>query len=1027
MLRGIFKRNTKRPRELEVEAMDQTGSIKIHLVKMVHFKPLRDIYRLDRKTLKISQVLSDIDLSVGDQVVAFNGVELRGKTHDAYFDLKRNLPTGDKITLLVARKSSDPQCLDPKFKLPESHLQTQIFCCKCGKTIYVSNFVEYGQGIVHLMTCDGIQVESCTSQPLEVEDDVEIVVKASPKRLQASLFAPTSKTKITFGNMMWRWNEFCQANPTRKKVVTPHFIQEVLAQTGLPIVEFNKDLEPPKYKRYTAVIDTLRKRFKRRLDKIESTHGAAKIDNDEVMFDLEKEQILIDMNCYDPPDVPDSQGSDFSISSSQMSEIEQEVPMPEPEPEEAEAEPEPEPEPTPSTSKPRKRLDECVDTTIRDKMTNLFNFNVEYCETNGINVTEAFATMGHRYNYVHDRKLAGTFKEIMKGNFILPLEMPMDEAIHVKSQFIPTQRKWTDFKALFKKYVTVPGYDKLSQHIHKIVPQKTPIRNGYRLPLRTVAKETLQRLPEKVSQIYYFHCIPNTNLFYYFQLKQELYGESNGRPLTAKITYGFDGCGSYSPYYGPTYYGSAISNGNLIFGGLALTTIVHKDESGSERVVYKVPKMASSRNQRPILLVDGKEEDDMLNEIFSHFEEEHPEAEKQPVVIKLDDGTELTVKLELKCSAMDGKLIRMAQGRIGAFCVMCSRTREQAHKPDVIEAGMNVDLSTAEINATYEKFKQKDPLEYKILTRNYSVEIRKGQTQKPKVVNIEVATILPPLHAKLRCETWAVDMMVRFCSGKTIYRQKDDEKSADYVKVQNTFRANSNRICGFPFLKIDGDTGTTADLFFAYENREKVLKILDLYTPARPVSATRNQMEPYNKRMAEIEHFKNTWRKVLQKINVITKIINGDYLVNVEAFDQFCTQTALMIRRELDWVWFSPTVHQVLAHAAEAIKDNECRGLLNQSEEGSEASHKKIKHLRLKAARQISLNANLEDVFNTLWIDSDFQVRSYDRTPTCSHCKEDGHWTRSCPKKHAKNKPKTPDDLIIESLTYDDGDTEDKN
>ena len=85
---------------------------------MVHFKPLRDIYRLDRKTLKISQVLSDIDLSVGDQVVAFNGVELRGKTHDAYFDLKRNLPTGDKITLLVARKSSDPRCLDPKFKLP---------------------------------------------------------------------------------------------------------------------------------------------------------------------------------------------------------------------------------------------------------------------------------------------------------------------------------------------------------------------------------------------------------------------------------------------------------------------------------------------------------------------------------------------------------------------------------------------------------------------------------------------------------------------------------------------------------------------------------------------------------------------------------------------------------------------------------------------------------------------------------------------------------------------------------------------
>ena len=103
------------------------------------------------------------------------------------------------------------------------------------------------------MTCDGIQIESCASQPEEVEDNVEIVVKASPKRLQASLFAPTSKTTITFGNIMWRWNEYCQKNPTRKKVVTAHFIQEVLAKTGIPIVEYNKDLEPLKYDRYTIV------------------------------------------------------------------------------------------------------------------------------------------------------------------------------------------------------------------------------------------------------------------------------------------------------------------------------------------------------------------------------------------------------------------------------------------------------------------------------------------------------------------------------------------------------------------------------------------------------------------------------------------------------------------------------------------------------------------------------------------------------------------------------------------------------
>ena len=436
--------------------------------------------------------------------------------------------------------------------------------------------------------------------------------------------------------------------------------------------------------------------------------------------------------------------------------------------------------------------------------------------------------------------------------------------------------------------------------------------------------------------------------------------------------------------------------------------------------------MASSRNQRPILLVDGKEDDEMLDAIFKHFEVEHPEAEANAVVINLDDGKELKIELELKCSQMDGKVIRMAQGRIGAFCVQCSRTREQAHKPEVIAAGMDVNLSTAEINATYEKFKSDDENDTKIVTRNFSVEVRGGQTQKPKTVTVEVATILPPLHAKLRCETWGVDMMVRFCCGRTIYLERNEIKKEEYLQVQRNFRKNSKMICGFPLLQTDGDTGTTADEFFEYENREKVLKLLDLYAPAKPVNATRQQMEPYKKRMAEIEQFKNTWRKVLQNLSVITTIINGDYLVNVEAFDEFCIQTALMIRQEVEWVWFAPTVHQVLAHAAEAIKDNDSRGLLNQSEQGSEASHKKIKHLRLKAARQISLNANLADVFNTCWIDSDFQLRSYDRTPTCSHCSTEGHWTRSCPKKHPKNKTKTPDEEIIERLTYDDGEPEDK-
>ena len=47
-----------------------------------------------------------------------------------------------------------------------------------------------------------------------------------------------------------------------------------------------------------------------------------------------------------------------------------------------------------------------------------------------------------------------------------------------------------------------------------------------------------------------------------------------------------------------------------------MSTITFKDKDG---VLYKVPHMASSGNERPVLLVDGKEDDKMVTKIFEIY------------------------------------------------------------------------------------------------------------------------------------------------------------------------------------------------------------------------------------------------------------------------------------------------------------------------------------------------------------------------------------------------------------------------
>lgn len=166
----------------------------------------------------------------------------------------------------------------------------------------------------------------------------------------------------------------------------------------------------------------------------------------------------------------------------------------------------------------------------------------------------------------------------------------------------------------------------------------------------------------------------------------------------------------------------------------------------------------------------------------------------------------------------------------------------------------------------------------------------------------------------------------------------------------------------------------------------------------------------------------NKQRKVLpqllQNCSVILRIINSDEQVNVEEFELLCRETNLILIDHFSFMNITPTVHAVLAHSPDIIRNNKGVGLNCHSEEGSEGSHKVLRHVREHGARKMSLELNLKDAFRKMWFMSDPTIRNMKRKLICSHCEDVGHTVRSCPE--VKEVGKNEDDLLIESLIYKD-------
>ena len=137
---------------------------------------------------------------------------------------------------------------------------------------------------------------------------------------------------------------------------------------------------------------------------------------------------------------------------------------------------------------------------------------------------------------------------------------------------------------------------------------------------------------------------------------------------------------------------------------------------------------------------------------------------------------------------------------------------------------------------------------------------------------------------------------------------------------------------------------------------------------------------------------------IQNNLSAILRIYNNHREIHTETLDSLCKETYELILTAFPWANITPTLHKLLSHCTELIRDcNDGYGLKEYSEEEVEACNKLIRRSREHFARKNSFTTNVKDVFIRLVGQSDPLLSSYRRTLVCKSCGEIGHtWNRKC-------------------------------
>lgn len=291
--------------------------------------------------------------------------------------------------------------------------------------------------------------------------------------------------------------------------------------------------------------------------------------------------------------------------------------------------------------------------------------------------------------------------------------------------------------------------------------------------------------------------------------------------------------------------------------------------------------------------------------------------QKEGIIFDLNSNT-ISVKYDIKTTMIDRKASNLYLDLGGAYCDLCSLSKEECRDLEDIQQGFIIDRSIESINEIFSANSDDSG----VIRKHGDYHQRAGLTQEP--IASESVTIVQVLHGLLRSFDFFTKIIYHL---KAEVLDRSESKTSIYTKFIKEAKSEiQTRVYEHTGIKLDfpnstgrGGTTTTGNvarrLLYNSENRNYLIDQLP-------------------------EKFRCNFRIFAQSLSIILRIINSTELVKVEVFKMFCIETYRFLIQNYSWVSVTPTIHKVLGHSWEVIEQNGSYGLGNLSEEGMEGCNK---------------------------------------------------------------------------------------
>ena len=263
---------------------------------------------------------------------------------------------------------------------------------------------------------------------------------------------------------------------------------------------------------------------------------------------------------------------------------------------------------------------------------------------------------------------------------------------------------------------------------------------------------------------------------------------------------------------------------------------------------------------------------------------------------------------------MDMKAAHLYLRQEGAYCDLCTCSKDQCSDLERIEVGFMINRNVQDMINIFSDIGLDDGSVKKIKD---DYDSRAGQTGEPIPTN-EVQSV-QVLHALLRCFDFVMKIIIHL---KANVYEWSEAKTSHYYQFLTGEKAQLQQdLLGFNGVKWDipdgsrGGTSTTGNtarvLLYKKKNRDFIIGKLD---------------EKHQQLMSE----------VMLRFSVILRVMSTKGEVNVDAYKKYCTELYLILinnfprvvnkKQPGPWISITPSVHKLLAHSWELMKNNDNHG-----------------------------------------------------------------------------------------------------